>query len=92
MVEVIERIAGRYEAQEVEDFAKVYKWHPASVVVECECGEMLTLTRSMTICECGVDHVADIQEELVVQLLEEDGAVCRPWRYWHSSKDSGIPF
>ncbi|MBV9454543.1 MAG: hypothetical protein JOZ19_10550 [Rubrobacter sp.] len=86
---VIERAQGRYDVEDVE-FGRVYKWQPTSVLVECECGQRLSLTSSMTNCECGMDHTADIREELSGQPLEE--AVRYPWRYWHSSEDTEIPF
>ncbi|MBA3703480.1 MAG: hypothetical protein H0W79_11795 [Rubrobacteraceae bacterium] len=39
-------------------FGKVYEWHPASVALECDCGEMVTLsaTSTTTTCSrCGAD-------------------------------------
>jgi hypothetical protein len=96
---VVERIAGHYEVQDVE-FGKVYTWHPESVVAECECGQRATFERteiiggSASTCECGKDPTASIQEELVTGLLdeEEDDKVLHPWRYWHTSRNSGLPF
>ncbi len=41
MAKVIERVQARYEVQEVE-FGKVYKWHPAHIMLECQCGERLS--------------------------------------------------
>ena len=90
VVQVIERAAGRYDVEDVE-FGRVYKWHPTSILVECECGERSILTSSTTTCECGMDYAADIQEELSVQPPKEE-TVRHPWRYWHSSEDAGIPF
>ena len=64
MVEVIERIEGRYDTYEVE-FGTVYRWCPGCVVVECDCGERSFLTASMTTCsECGADRAAVVQDEL----------------------------
>ncbi len=96
-VRIIERIAGHYEIQDMEDFATVYRWHPETVVVECECGEKATFKRSEIIdcyvsaCQCGKDDMAGIREELVIELLEEDEDL-HPWRSWRSSVETGIPF
>jgi hypothetical protein len=51
---IIERVEARYETREVP-FGKVYEWHPAYVVLECDCGEQLILTATSTItgCPCG---------------------------------------
>jgi hypothetical protein len=46
---VVERTGGHYEVQKVE-FGRVYRWCPKRVVVECECGERVTLTGSVTVC------------------------------------------
>jgi len=35
---IIERVEARYDVREVP-FGKVYEWHPAYVVLECDCGE-----------------------------------------------------
>ena len=95
---VVERIAEHYDAQEVE-FGRVYKWCPELVVVECDCGERVTLKRAdligskVTACECGADLAAGIREELVPQLPHQDyEAAHHPWRYRYSSADTGIPY
>jgi hypothetical protein len=97
-VQVIERIPEHYEVDEVE-FGNVYRWHPESVVVECRaCGKRMALKRwdiivSVPDCECGKGHTARIREELVIELLDEDYEPHHhPWRYWHTSEDTGIPF
>src|SRR4051794_4705865 len=64
---IIERVEAHYEAREAP-FGKTYEWHPAHVVVECECAEKLVLTAASTITtcsRCGTDLdglVQDIQE------------------------------
>ena len=96
---VVERIAGHYEVQDVE-FGKVYTWRPESVVAECECGQRATFERSDIVggsasaCECGKDPTAGIREDLVTGLLdeEEDDRALHPWRYWRTSKNTGLPF
>jgi hypothetical protein len=100
---ILERLAGHYEAQDVQ-FGKVFVWRPESVVAECECGKRATYERpeidsgSVSTCECGKDHMSRIRQELGVELLNDEGKEeedkrLHPWRYWHTTnKDSGIPF
>lgn len=66
MAQIIERVEARYEAREVP-FGKVYEWHPAYVVLKCDCGEQLILTAASpnTACRCGTrlgGFVHDMQE------------------------------
>ncbi len=42
-MEIIERLEGHYEAQEVP-FGIVYSWSPECLVAECGCGERVALT------------------------------------------------
>ena len=63
---IIERVEACYEAREVP-FGKVYEWHPAYVVLECDCGEQLILTATSTTtdCSCGArlgGFVHDMQQ------------------------------
>ena len=63
---IIERGEAHYETHEIE-FGKTYKWHPAYSILECDCGEKVTLTgtSTSTTCRCGADRSAfirDIQE------------------------------
>ena len=94
---VVECVAGHYAVEEIEDFAKVYRWRPESVVVECECGRRTVLKRSDVIasrlsCECGTALTGAIREELVLQVLDENReAGPRPWRYYHTSEHIGLP-
>jgi hypothetical protein len=89
---LVERTEGHYEVQKVE-FGRVYRWCPERLIVECDCGERLTLTGSITICRwCGVDHAAVVQEEEEVvghQQLEDEAR--HPWRYVRDREDAGIP-
>ena len=73
---IVERIAGHYDSQVVE-FGRVYTWCPECVVAECE---------------CGLDHTARIREELVRDLPDEEDKAIHPWRYWRTSRESGLPF
>src|SRR5215203_532393 len=67
MVQILERVQAHYESSELP-FGKVYEWHPASVDLECGCGEKVTLsaTSTTTICSrCSADlgtFVRDIRE------------------------------
>ena len=99
---IVERLAGHYEAQDVQ-FGKVFVWRPESLVVECECGKRATYERpeiisgSVSACECGEDHTSRMRKELDVELRdddeeEEEDKRLHPWRYWHTTNDSGIPF
>jgi hypothetical protein len=90
MVLVIERIQGRYEAQDVP-FGKVYAWRSGHVILECDCGERLTLNGSATACGCGLDHAATIREELNADSRSGDEAL-HPWRYFRSREDANIPY
>jgi hypothetical protein len=79
MVKVIERVQAHYEVQHLE-MGKVYKWRPERALVECACGEQLTLSAFNTTCpERGTDH-ADIVEEVLVVARQEDKGD-HPWRY-----------
>jgi hypothetical protein len=82
---VIERLAEHYDVQELP-FARVYRWTPEDVVVECKCGKRMTHKRSeligseVTSCGCGEDHAARIREELVIELIDEEyEAHHHPW-------------
>jgi hypothetical protein len=52
MVQILERDEAHYESGEVP-FGKVYEGHPASVALECECGEKVTLSATSTTTTCG---------------------------------------
>ena len=52
MVQIIERVQAHYESRETP-FATVYEWHPASVALECDCAEKVTLTAASTTTTCG---------------------------------------
>lgn len=81
MTQITKNTEAHYETDEVP-FGRSYKWHPAHIVVECDCGEKLTFTGTSTVttCRCGADYgslVHDIhrREE---RLRDED---VRPWLY-----------
>jgi hypothetical protein len=89
MVLVIGRVEGRYETQEVP-FGEVYSWRSGRVVLECDCGEVLNLTGSTSVCGCGIDHAATVREELAAVWLGDDAL--HPWRYVRDCEDAGIPY
>jgi len=83
LVQVIERFAGHYDAEDV-GFGTVYKWHPTGVLLQCVCGERLTLTGSTSICgECGAEHTSIVREVLAVRRPQRDEDA-HPWRYERS--------
>jgi hypothetical protein len=87
VVKVIERVAEHYDVQEVE-FGRSYRWYPECIVLECDCGERMTLKRldiigsGFTSCEeCGAEVSSRIrEEEVVIELLGKDAAI-HPWHY-----------
>jgi hypothetical protein len=80
---VIERVRAHYEVEDVE-MGKVYRWCPARVVLECTCGEELTLSAFKITCPgCGADHGAIVHAAIVEEMLvarPADRGVY-PWRY-----------
>ena len=77
-MKVVGCVGAHYELQDVQ-MARVYRWHPASITLECECGERTTLTSSRTSCVgCGADHT-----EVIVEVLEkrmEEGKGRHPYQ------------
>jgi hypothetical protein len=68
MVQILERLQAHYESREMP-FGKVYEWHPASVTLECDCGDKVTLrptsSTTTTCARCGAElgtFVNDIRE------------------------------
>ena len=87
---MVERTEGRYEVQEVQ-FGRVYRWCPECIVIECDCGERLTLTSSMTTCHrCGADRAALVSEGLADR--RSGDKALHPWRYAGHREDAGLPY
>jgi hypothetical protein len=88
MATIVERTEGHYEVQKTS-YGEAYVWCPECVVVECDCGERLTLTASMTTCRCGADHAALVREEMASRRLP--GEASHPWddeyREWRKKQD-----
>src|SRR5215207_198285 len=77
VAKVIERIEAHYEVQDVE-MGKVYRWCPERAVVECTCGEELTLSALKSTCgECGADHAAIVEDVLDARPQDKGD---HPWR------------
>lgn len=89
MAQVIQRVEGRYEVQDVE-LGRVYRWRPGRVVVECGCGERVALTSSKSICRCGADYAAVLDGQLAALPVKDEAA--DPWRYAKDREDAGIPY
>jgi hypothetical protein len=78
VTKLLERLEAHYEVEDVE-MGKVYRWCPERAVLECTCGEALTLSAFKTTCpECGADH-APLVEEVLEARPEDEGD--HPWRY-----------
>jgi hypothetical protein len=81
MTKIVVRTEGHYEVHETP-FSRAYDWYPASVILECDCGEKLALTDSSTdsACLCGVNHSSVIQD-----IQEREGGLphetTHPWYY-----------
>ena len=87
---VIERVQPRYDVQEVE-FGQVYKWRPERIVVECRCGQRLSLTASTTSCAaCGTDHELAVKEATKADGRQSDYTL-HPWRFVEAREDAGLP-
>ena len=85
-----EHTGAHYDVQEVE-MGQVYTWRPESMVVECGCGERLSLTASNTTCGgCGADHESATREGLNGGRSGDEAA--HPWRYAEDREDSGLPY
>ena|SRR5215207_10894501 len=66
MTTVIECTEGHYEVYKTS-YGEAYVWCHGCVVVECDCGQRLVLTSSGTVCGCGTDHAALVDERLSSQ-------------------------
>ena len=86
MTKIIMRGEGYYELKEAP-FCRTYEWHPAYVTLECDCGEELTLssTSPASICRCGTDHSAIIQDIQEREGRLRDEEATRPWQ--HDAKE-----
>ena len=88
MTTVIERIEGHYEVHQTP-YGRDYAWCPECIIVECDCGERLTLTASKTTCRCGADHTTSVLERLAVRRAgpEAHAPLRDEHREWLTKKD-----
>ena len=88
MTTVIERNEGHYKVHKLP-YGIDYVWCPRCVFVECDCGERLVLSASLTTCGCGADHAALVREELASRRPSEE--VSHPledeYREWRNKHD-----
>ncbi len=82
MTQIIENVEAHYETHEVP-FGRIYEWHQAYVILECDCGERLTLSGSVTTCRwCGTDHAEMLREEgEVVGHRQLGDKALHPWHH-----------
>ncbi len=82
MTQIIENVEAHYETHEVP-FGRIYEWHQRYVILECDCGERLTLSNSVTTCcYCGADHEDVLREEgEVVGHRQLGDKALHPWRH-----------
>jgi hypothetical protein len=86
MTTVIERNEGHYKMHKLP-YGTDYVWCPRCALVECDCGEMLVLSASLTTCGCGADHAALVREELASTRSSE--GVSHPLDPWKTSTVNG---
>src|SRR5215217_5807920 len=76
MTTVIDHVEGHYETKSMS-YGRAYIWCPECVVVECDCGEILILTASESVCWCGTDHEALVRE--TTAFGRPSGEAPHPW-------------
>ena len=80
---IIERVQAYYEVREVP-FGISYEWHQASVTLECDCGEKVTLSATSTTANCS-GCGADLGDAFVHDIREREGRLpdrlTHPWFY-----------
>jgi hypothetical protein len=81
---VIERVKAHYEVRE-ETLGTVYRWCPESVVVECNCGERLTLTAARTTCGlCEANHTPITEEVLDTRPEDKESSLAHSPRPYYA--------
>jgi hypothetical protein len=86
MTKISVHIEGHYEVKE-DPFSRTYEWQPGCVVLECDCGQELTLSGASTVptCRCGANHSEIVQDLIIQDLQEREGRlrdeVTHPWHY-----------
>jgi hypothetical protein len=84
MVQILERVQAHYESREMP-FATVYEWHPATVDLECECGEKVTLSATSTTTTTTCSGCCADLGTFVNDIREREGRLpdnlSHPWFY-----------
>jgi hypothetical protein len=82
MVQIIERVEAHYEVSEVP-FGKTYEWHPATVALECECGQKVTLSATSTITSCRrcVTDLGTVVQDIKAREGRLPDKLTHPWFY-----------
>ena len=89
-LQVVERTAGHYEAQDVE-FGKVFTWVPGHALVECDCGQLVTAEGTAATCpKCGTDHREVVRGLRDKPLTEEEAyySTHREYKEWMKEEES----
>ena len=76
MTTVIGHIEGHYEMLSMP-YGQAYVWWSECVLVGCDCGEILTLTASESVCCCATDHEALLREITAFGRPSDEAA--HPW-------------
>jgi hypothetical protein len=88
-LQIVERTAGHYEAQDVE-MGKVFTWKPGNALVECDCGQLFTAERTTAACpKCSADHRGVVRELRDKLLTEEEAYYPTHREYEEWMKDVG---
>jgi hypothetical protein len=80
---IIKRVQAHYEVHEVP-FGITYEWHPATVALECDCGEKVTLSATSIITTCS-GCGADLGDAFVRDISKREDPLpdrlTHPWFY-----------
>ena len=89
MSQIIENIEAHYETVKVP-FGRIYDWHPAHLVLQCDCGETLTFSATTTSAacschRCGADYGASVHHLHYREEHPKDEDV-HPWHHDRQSR------
>jgi len=75
LAKVIEKVEACYEVEEME-FGILYRWCPASVVIECDCRQSFTIegAKDAACPRCGADYSGGVGRGLARKPLTEEEA------------------
>jgi len=93
-IAVKEYVQGHYEVLD-QSYGKVYKWVPAQALIECECGQLLTIQESIDSCQsCQADYTEVVRELGDKLLLTENAAYYsthREYEEWMEGEEEHLP-